>query len=352
MLEIEKYKVPHSFSIKEAVNKMDKGGIGFCVCIDSNDNVVGVISDGDFRRAVLEGCGLSTNVDRIINKEFLSISEDYDREKLKDLFLNNEVKHIPVIKDNLLLDIITEETLLGFVKDENQPILNNPVVIMAGGKGKRLDPFTRILPKPLIPLGNDPVIKVIMDEFRKYGMNDFFISLNDKGRMVKSYFYDHENNYRISYIEEDKPLGTAGALKYLKGKINVPFFVTNCDIIVKSNYELINEFHINGSYDLTLVGSMQQHIIPYGVCELDNSGALKEILEKPDYSFLVNTGLYLLNPQLLDLIPKNSYFDMTDLIQKLLKSGMNIGVFPVSENSWVDVGQWNEFKNTSIKLGY
>jgi len=347
VLEIKNYKIPSSFSVKEAVNQMDKGGIGFCVCVDHNDRVLGIISNGDFRRAVLNGCDLNDNVEKIINKDYLYVSSDYDQKEVNIIFSDNEVQHIPVIDKGTLVEIITEGTLLGLERDENKQILNNPVVIMAGGKGKRLDPFTRILPKPLIPLGDDPVIKVIMDGFRKFGINDFFISLNDKGRMVKAYFHDHESKYQITYIEEDKPLGTAGALKFLKDKIKVPFFVTNCDVIIKSNYHSIYEFHINGSYDLTLVGSMQNHIIPYGVCEIDNGGILKELREKPDYTFLVNTGLYVLNPFLFDLIPTNTYFDMTELIQKVQDNNMKVGVFPVSEGAWNDVGQWHEYKNTT-----
>lgn len=221
---------------------------------------------------------------------------------------------------------------------------------MAGGKGARLDPFTRILPKPLIPFGNDPVIKVIMDEFGKFGMNDFYISLNDKGRMVKAYFHDHDMDYRIEYIEEDKPLGTAGALKCLDGKMDGTFFVSNCDIIIQADYVSIFDFHKKGSYDLTLVGSMQQYTIPYGICDIDNGGVLKGIREKPEYDFLVNTGLYLLEPAIPQYIPENEYFDMTDLIKKIQDNGLKVGVFPISEKSWIDVGQWAEYKNTIKEL--
>jgi dTDP-glucose pyrophosphorylase len=350
VLVIEKYKVILPISVKEAVTQMDRGGIGFCVCINSNDKVVGIFSNGDFRRGVLNGCDLNDNVEKIINNDFIYVSSDYDQKEVNRIFSDNKVQHIPVIDKGTLVDIITKELIFGLEMDENQELLNCPVVIMAGGKGKRLDPFTRILPKPLIPLGEDPVIKVIMDGFRKFAINDFFISLNNKGRMVKAYFHDHESNYHITYIEEDKPLGTAGALKFLKDKIDVPFFVTNCDIIIKANYQSIYEFHKNGSYDLTLVGSMQHHIIPYGVCEIDNGGILKELREKPDYSFLVNTGLYVLNPVLLDLIPTNTYFDMTELIQKVQENNMKVGVFPVSEGAWNDVGQWHEFEKANMSL--
>ena len=223
---------------------------------------------------------------------------------------------------------------------------------MAGGKGVRLDPFTRILPKPLIPLGNDPVIKVIMDEFHKSGISHFYISLQEKERMVRAYFHDYALDYHIEYVQEDKPLGTAGALRHLEEKMKGTFFVSNCDIIIHTDYGAFYDFHKKGGYALTMVGSMRQYTIPYGVCEMDNGGVLTAIREKPRYDFLVNTGLYLLEPAVLRCIPKNKYFDMTDLVKKVKDSGMKVGVFPVSENSWIDVGQLSEYKNVINKLSF
>ena len=304
MLEIDKYKVSIHLSIRDTVNQMDKGGIGFCVCVDDEDKVIGVISDGNFRRAVLNGVPLNENVDKIINRNFKYLLKNYTKKDVKDIFTDTVAQHIPILDDGKLIDIITERSFFGIEKGGNKRVLNNQVVIMAGGKGLP-GPLKRILPKPLIPLGNDPVIKVIMDKFRKFGMNDFYVSLNDKGRMIKAYFHDHDQGYRIEYIEEDKPLGTAGALKYLDGKMDGPFFVSNCDIIVQADYVSIFDFHKKGNYDLTLVGSMQQYTIPYGVCDIDNGGVLKGIREKPEYDFLVNTGLYLLEPAILQYIPEN-----------------------------------------------
>ena len=351
MLEIDKYKVSVHLSIREAVKQMDEGGIGFCTCVDDEDKVIGVISDGNFRRAVLNGVSLNENVDKIINRNFKYLLKNYTKKEVKDIFTDTVAQHIPVLDDGKLIDIITERSFFGIERNKNKRVLNNQVVIMAGRKGTRLDPFTRILPKPLIPLGNDPVIKVIMDEFGKFGMNDFYISLNDKGRMVKAYFYDHDLGYRIEYIEEDKPLGTAGALKYLDGKMDGPFFVSNCDIIIQADYVSIFDFHKKGGYDLTLVGSMQQYTIPYGVCDIDNGGVLKHIREKPEYDFLVNTGLYIIEHSVLGLIPEDTHFDMTDLISKVQAKGKKIGVFPISEKSWIDIGQWKEY-NETIKNYY
>jgi len=348
MLDMNNCKVPVTLSIKDAVRKMDEAGIGFCVCVDDLDKVIGVLSDGDFRRAVLNGYSLEQCVDEIINRDFCHINSDHSRDDIEKIFLKSVVQHIPVIEEGNLLDIITEENFFGIQREGNRTYLDNPVVIMAGGKGKRMDPFTRILPKPLIPLGDEPIIKVIMDEFNKFGIGDFYISLNDKGKMIKAYFHDHASPYSINYIEEEKPLGTAGALKYLEGELDTPFFVTNCDIILRTDYKSILDFHTNGSYAMTLVASMRHYKIPYGVCDVGNGGELNNIREKPEYDFLVNTGVYLIEPDVLKLLPKNSYFDMPDLINKIKENKLKVGVFPVSEKSWADAGQWSEY-NEMVK---
>lgn len=346
MRDLNKYIVQNINSIRQAIKSMDEGGIGFCVCVNSKEKVIGVLTDGDFRRAVLSEVSLDKPVENIINKDFISVQKDHNENEIRELFTDSIVQHIPVLDGDVLIDIYTEEVFFGIDSRLSQTNLDNPVVIMAGGMGKRMDPFTRILPKPLIPIGNDPVIKVIMDEFSKNGLNHFLISLNSKGRMIKAYFSEHELSYDIQYIEEDKPLGTAGALKYLTGKFKIPFFVSNCDIIIRTDYGAIMDFHIKGNYDLTLVASMRHYVIPYGVCEVNGDGVLKEIQEKPEYDLLVNTGLYIIQPEILKYIPDSKYFDMPDLIKLVQENNLKVGVFPISEKSWSDVGQWEEYNET------
>jgi dTDP-glucose pyrophosphorylase len=350
MKDLIKYQVPLTFTIKEAVSQMDDGGIGFCVVIDEEKKVIGVISDGDFRRAALSGQDLDCEVGKILNKSFVYVTEDDGEDDLENIFSGLVVDQIPILNDGFLIDIVTKDKFYGLEKLEHLPIIKNPVVIMAGGKGTRMDPFTRILPKPLIPVGDDPAIKVIMDNFWKFGMNEFHISLNDKGRMIKAYFYEHELPYNIKFIEEKKPLGTAGALKYLIEKITVPFFVSNCDVIIHTNYAAIMDFHSQSGHGITLVASMRHYKVPYGVCEVSASGILSNIREKPEYDFLVNTGLYIIDPKLLNLIPSDTYFDMPDLIEEAQRRGLEVGVFPVSEKSWKDIGQWPEYKESLSNL--
>jgi dTDP-glucose pyrophosphorylase/CBS domain-containing protein len=350
----ELYSVPSSSSIKNAVKKMDVDNINSLIVLDEDNKVIGVFTMGDFRRAVLNGLDINNNLSLIVNRDYVFLQENYSENDVRDTLARKDtdlVMDIPVLNNEKhLVDIISRKKLLKEGVLDNNKLKEIPVVIMAGGKGTRMDPFTRILPKPLIPLGNDPIIKVIMDEFIKFGMNDFYISINDKGQMIKAYFHDHELPYSIQFIEEDKPLGTAGALLYMEDKFSETFFVTNCDIIIHADYNSIMEFHKKGKYDLTLVASMRHYLIPYGVCDVDNGGELKGIKEKPEYDLLVNTGLYVLEPEVLKLIPKNICFDMTDLINKIQGNGMKVGVFPVSEKSWADIGQWTEYNKTITEL--
>ena len=345
MKPINFYKVEEDSSIRDAIRKMDEGGIGFISVVEKNDIVKGIVTDGDFRRAVLNGIQLSEKVSKIYNLDFIRLNEDYSKTEAENVFRNTKVKHIPIIKTGKLLNILTEDDFFEIKNDyiNVKDRIDLPVVIMAGGMGTRLDPLTRILPKALIPIDNKAMIEVIMDEYAKFGMKKFYISINHKGKMIRAYFEDHESDYSFKYITEVKPLGTAGALKFLKGKINTPFFVSNCDIIIKDDYIKIYDFHKNGEYALTLVASMQNHVIPYGVCEIENGGDLKSIIEKPQYDFLVNAGMYLLETSVLTFIPENEFFHITHLIEKLQEEGLKIGVYPVSEKSWIDVGQWREY---------
>ncbi len=188
-----------------------------------------------------------------------------------------------------------------------------------------------------------------MKEFELFSINNFFITINHKAEMIKAYFHESSVSFTINYIEESKPLGTAGALALLP-EIDKPFFVSNCDIIIKSDYSDIYDFHIKGEFAMTLVASMQHHTIPYGVCGLDKKGELESIKEKPEYDFLINTGMYVINPDVIKYIPKNKYFDMTDLINTLKDKNKKIGVFPISEKSWIDIGQWAEYRKSVNRL--
>ena len=356
IMKLKKLIIYKDSNIRTALKRMDEGAEKILFVVDKKNKIYGSLSDGDIRRYILSNGDLNGIVDQVCNRKPIYLKTDYIMNTAKKIMLKEKIEAIPIINlnkeicDILLWNEVFEDDKI--VKKFRKNKINIPVVIMAGGKGTRLDPFTRILPKPLIPIGDKPVIEIIMDEYAKFGLNNFYISINHKGKMIKAYFEDKENDYEIYYINEDKPLGTAGALKYLEGKINSSFFVSNCDIIIKDDYTKIYDFHKKGYYTLTLVVSMQSHIVPYGVCEIENGGNLKKIIEKPQYNFLVNTGMYLLNPDVLKYIPENKFFQMTNLIEKLQNEKFKIGVYPVSEKSYIDIGRWDKYREIIEKIKF
>lgn len=337
------YIVNHDVSIKQAMKTLDAGTLGF-LCICKDNTIFGVITDGDIRRAILNDISLKTPVSKITNIQYSFLNKGCIDTDINNLFKNTHVKQIPIIDKGKLIDIIIKDDFYKISFETKQEKIDAKVVIMAGGKGTRLLPFTQIIPKPLIPIGDKSMIEVIMQEYSKYEIKDFNISVNYKASMIKAYFEDISHNYNIKYINEDRPLGTAGALKFVSNEFDKPFFVANCDIIIKANYAEIYDFHIKGKYDITLVASMQHYAIPYGVCKISKGGELIKIEEKPEFDFLVNTGMYILNPDVLKIIPKNKIYHITNLIDDTKKRGGKIGVFPVSEKSWIDIGQIDEYK--------
>ena len=353
MLEIKKKSVSQIMSIRDAVKKMDVEKLNSLIVHDSKKRVIGIFTMGDFTRAVFFGLDINNKISSIINKNFIYLNEGFSKPEAHKIFTNNKlILDIPVLNKNFQLIKIISKNI--FYSNKSFKIIskikNVPVVIMAGGKGTRLDPFTRVLPKSLIPYGDDPIIKVIMDLFRNFGMNKFYISVNEKSSMIKSYFHSLKRKYNISYIEEKKPLGTIGSLKFLKKKLNSTFVVTNSDILIFSHYPSIIEFHKKNRNDLTLLTSVRNYTIPYGVCDFDNSGKLNKILEKPSYDYFVNTGVYVFEPCMLKYIPNNTKFDVIQLIKKANQNKMKIGVYPIPENSWKDFGVWDEYKKNIPKL--
>lgn len=351
MIKKDSIKVPSTFTIKQAIKRMDEGGIGFICVIDENEKVIGVVSDGDFRRAILNEIDLNKKINLIANKLFKFVTLDEQKRGIEKIFKETCVKQIPVLDTmGKLIEVITVDEFYQIKKTKfSKKRLHCEVVIMAGGKGTRLDPFTRILPKPLIPIGDKTIIEIIIEKFTEYQITEFFVSINHKAKIITSYFEEIQPDYKINYIHEEKPLGTVGALKQLEGYSNKEIFLTNCDIIIEADYCDILKHHKEKNNDITIVASLKHYNIPYGICEIENGGTLVNIKEKPEYDFLVNTGMYIISPLLLQYIPKDELFDMTHLIEKIINLDFKVGVYPISERAWIDVGQLSEYKET-IKL--
>ena len=333
-------------NIHQAMEKISQTGKKCLVIVDENKTLLGTLSDGDIRKAILNGIGFDDSIEGVYNaKPTVLVEGKYKLDGAKKLFLTNKFDLIPVVNGrDELVDILLWEKLLNNENNKKINKLNVPVIIMAGGKGKRLEPFTKILPKPLVPVNEKPIIEHIIERFTNIGCSEFYMTINYKGRLLKAYFEEQKPDYKIHFIEEKEPLGTAGSLSFLDKKFDKPFFVTNCDIIVKADYSKLYEFHQKGGYDVTLVASAKEYIIPYGTCELNGIGDLSHINEKPHYNFLINTGFYVLNPEILTLIPNNEFYHITHLIENVKNKGKKVGVFPIDEDAWIDVGQWAEYK--------
>lgn len=341
-----------NISIKEAMKIMDKTSHKVLFVVNKNKKLLGTITDGDVRRWILKDGDLNEGVENIYNSNPLFFYENYDIEEIKRKMIETKIQWIPVVnKNKTIVDVLLWEEVFAEKFVEKGIKMNIPVVIMAGGKGTRLDPFTRILPKPLIPVGDKPILEIIMDNFSRYSVKDFYLTVNYKGDMIKSYFDNTKTNHRIKYVWENKPLGTAGGLKLLPKFKSEDFFLSNCDVIIKSEYDSILEFHKKNDYDMTIVASMQHFKIPYGVLAVKDGGKLLEIKEKPEYDFLVNTGMYVLKTKVIDEIPENEHYHMNDLIEKLREKNYKIGIYPISESSWLDIGQWGEYQSTVREMG-
>jgi len=337
-----KHCILQDATVKEAMKKMDVGAHKTLVVTGKTGKLLGILSDGDIRRHLLNNGGLGDNISRIFNRHPILYRKNYNPKELRRSMVTKKIEAIPVIdKNGHLIEIVFWENLF-----ENKKRIDNkvtcPVVIMAGGKGTRLEPFTRILPKPLIPVGDKPIVEIIMDRFAEYGVNLFYLIVNYKGEMIKSYFDNIETNYTINYIWEKEFLGTAGSLRFLPDNIPETFIVSNCDVIIDADYSDLVSFHTSSKNCLTMVGAALHHTIPYGVIKMADS-CVKEIVEKPEYDFTVNTGIYVLNKDVLRFF-NDGHFHITELIEKLIQMKEKVGVYFVTEKSYVDVGQWEEYK--------
>lgn len=339
-------------TIKEAMKILSQTAENGLLVVDDQDRLIGTLTDGDLRRYILKGNDLSGSIEGIFNSSpTFVLKEEFNLQEIQKTLTTKKLDLIPMLDVNhKVVDYITWEKAFGNEIIRPRPKLNVPVVIMAGGKGTRLEPFTKVLPKPLIPINEKPIIEHIIDRFLEYGINEFWLTVNYKSRILKAYFEEKQPGYSVHFINEPKEMGTAGSLKYLTGKFDRPFFVTNCDIIIKADYADLLEFHQTGGFSITLVASIKHYNIPYGICKLNGDGHLDHIVEKPEYSFMVNTGLYILNPDVLELIPEDEFFHITHLIDRAKVQDKKVGVYPISEEAWIDVGEWAEFKKTIAKV--
>ncbi len=342
--------IEKNVSVKEAMKKLDAVASKILFIIDKEQKLIGSFSDGDVRRYILNNGNLESKVEFSCNKKTFRLDEGFKKFEAYQEMDNLDIIFAPVVnKVGKVIDIFTISGTVKTIEKAKYEHLNVPVIIMAGGKGTRMEPFTNVLPKPLIPIGQKTMVEHIIDEYRKYQINDFFLTVNYKGNLIEAYFNGLEKDYNVTFLREKVFQGTAASLKLLE---NTPetSIVSNCDIIVKADYSDVIKFHKDSGAVLTMLSSIQHQTIPYGVVEFENGGRVKNIREKPEYSISVNTGVYILERKAWEYIPDNEFFHMTHLIETLIKNEMKVMTYPVNENDYIDVGQWDEYKSAVSKF--
>lgn len=338
---IDKLLVKSNYSIKKSLEILDVGAKGILLLIDENRKLLGTITDGDIRRAILTGMDLNESIEKIAHYNPISANINMPRSEIKDLFIKKAIKEIPIIDDyNNIVDLISiNDILLPEGKE-------NPVVIMAGGLGTRLKELTQEIPKPMLKVGQDPMLQHIINNFKQYGYNKILLSVNYKAEIIENYFQDgYAYGVKIEYIKENKRLGTGGGIKLAKEFIDKPFFVINGDIFTNLNVDNMMNFHKSNEFDITVGTRKHSFQIPYGVIETENN-IISEIREKPTIDCFINAGVYCVNPNLIENIPDDQYFEITDLINMCIKSNKKVGSYEIKEY-WMDIGRLEDYNKVN-----
>jgi len=336
--------IPSNASILVALNRMNEIKRKLLIVVD-DERFLSVLSIGDIQRAILNQYALIEPVRSVLRTNITVCRISDTTEYIKSKMLEQRTEYMPILDEKSnLVDLWYWEDVFGARMKRKDVSLNIPVVIMAGGQGTRLKPLTNVLPKPLLPIKEKTIIEDIMDKFALVGCKDFYISVNYKSELMRFYLDNVKNSdYRIQYFEEEKPLGTAGSMYLLKDKINSTFFVTNCDILIDQELEEIYNYHVSSKNLITIVSALKNYKIPYGTIQTGENGKLLSLDEKPEYIMQINTGMYILEPEVLQYIPDNEFFHITELINKIVENKLKVGVFPIPENSWQDIGTFDEY---------
>ena len=331
--------------LKTSIEIIHQSGKRIGLVVDKKNKLLGTVTDGDIRRALLKKIDMSEKVTRIMNSNpTCSSSAESSKEKIK-LMRDKDILHLPILDNNgFVIGLDAIHDLL------RKPIYDNPVVIMAGGFGKRLMPLTEDTPKPLLKVGTKPILETIISNFNDLGFRNFYISLHYKADMIKDYFGDGSNfNISINYLEEREPMGTAGCLSLLPANIShLPIILMNGDLITDLNFASLLENHNQSKSEATVCVAEYDFQVPYGVLEVKGH-EVQSIAEKPVQKFFVNAGIYVLNASILSKVEKNQYTDMPDLLAKKLSNNESINTFPIFEK-WIDIGRISDFKKANEQL--
>ena len=341
MKNIENIKLRQNATIKEALGIIDSGAMQIALVVDDNDKLLGTLTDGDIRRGILRGLDLDSSIETIVFKEPAIAKISSTKEEILKIALSKKLHQIPIVDDNgIVLDLKEIEELV------EPKIKTNRVILMVGGLGTRLRPLTQDMPKPMLKVGNKPILQTIVEKFAEYGFVNITMCVNFNASIIRDYFGDgKEFGVNIDYVLEEKRMGTAGALSLLKERPSEPFFVMNGDLLTNVNFEHIFNYHTLHKATATMCVREYDYEVPYGVVKM-NDNKITAIAEKPVQKFFVSAGIYMLSPEILDLIPKNEFYDMPALFEKLIKLSKNVISFPIREY-WLDIGRMEEYQRAN-----
>lgn len=340
MKQIDNIKISMSSTINDALRVIDIGRMQIALIVDEKDILLGTLTDGDIRRGLLNGLDLNSPIENIIFKKPTVAQENDSKEKILNLALSKNLRQIPIVDNNKKILGIHE--IEEFIKPKKKL---NKVVLMAGGIGERLRPLTENTPKPMLQVGNRPILHTIVEKFSNCGFEDIFMCVNYKSKIIQDYFGDGKKfGVNIEYVQENQKMGTAGALSLLKGKLNEPFFVMNGDLLTTLDFEKMLDFHLDNKSKATMCVRQYKFEIPFGVVSLNNENIVS-LEEKPIHNFFVNAGIYILDSECLELIP-NKFYNMTSLFEKMVSNGKKTISFPMKEY-WIDIGRLVDYEKAN-----
>jgi dTDP-glucose pyrophosphorylase/predicted transcriptional regulator len=347
--KIEKHLINNLSPLSKALLRMDKYGFKTLIVTDKFKNYLGTLTDGDVRRAIISKKNLSDRIDKIYKKKTIFFfKKDFSIKKAKTLLAKHKIEIIPVInKSKKISKIISYRNLINKTKSrkkKGKKIFGLSVIIMAGGKGTRLLPYTKVLPKPLIPIGNKTLIEHVISQFTYHRINNFIFTINYKALIFKAFFKELNPNFNYTFLEEKRPLGTAGSLSQIKANTTKNFIISTCDTVIRVDYYKVFKFHLENNNDITIIAANISKKVPYGVLKYGKMNQLVEFKEKPVLKHTINTGIYVVNHKIFSLIPRNKIFNMNDLIFKASKLGKNIALFKIPEKDWTDYGKLTSFE--------
>lgn len=329
----------------QAMEQMDRVRHKLLIVMEG-DAFCGLLSIGAIQRAIVRGISPKTAISEILRKGIVVCKVGDSEEKIKAEMLKCRAEYMPILQNTQIVDVVFWEDLFGDAMHTRATVgkYDLPVVVMAGGEGTRLRPLTNILPKPLLPIGKKTIIESIMDRFVEIGSRRFIISLNYMADTIERYLTEHnDGRYEFTFFREDRPMGSGGSLSLIRDKITEPFFVTNCDNILQQDLAEIVEVHRQNKNEMTVVAAVKSMKLPYGNLVVGKDEQVVNVEEKPEFLFRVNTGVYVMEPGLLNEVPDGRYFPITDLMNIIIKRGGRVGCFPITDGSWCDIGNWEDY---------